>query len=324
MTTEAQAAQRARGYTRALKNARYLKKMAPDAFGKDENAEGFGTGIPLDILRNLHRIEHHSPLLKRHPAAADALKKHRPPAPLAGVQDPLFSGTIFFAQVTFQTHGGPRVMATSDMQMIVQYARHAIVPISQYAAAQYGKNKVAIATNILTHSVNVPSGRFTDSQLQGWVKAIASKNHLPPDSCIFVVCPHGITAHDIGDNAGYHSLANIPYIVAGVSATGLTLKDDADGYAMVISHEMAEMVVDPKVDEKNPEVCDPCDLNCNNLTRIYFDASDRFLGFNQASPPGGFGFAYYICAIVKLDGAANCPASKTDCQYAPVVTGGVA
>ena len=100
-------------------------------------------------------------------------------------------------------------------------------------------------------------------------------------------------------------------------ATNLTLQDETDAYAMVISHEMAEMVVDPKVDGQNPEVCDPCDINCNNLTRVYFDASDNhFLGVNRASPPGGFAYDYYICAVVKSEGSANCPAAAADWQYA--------
>jgi hypothetical protein len=54
------------------------------------------------------------------------------------------------------------------------------------------------------------------------------------------------------------------------------------------------------------------------LTRIYFDASDNFLGVNQNSPPSGFAFAYYICSIVKPGGASSCPAAASDCQYAPI------
>jgi hypothetical protein len=86
---------------------------------------------------------------------------------------------------------------------------------------------------------------------------------------------------------------------------------------MVVSHEIAEMVVDPGVVSGDPEVCDPCDVNCSNLTRIYFDAGDNFLGSNQATPPSGFSFSYFICAVVKPAGAANCPASSADCAYAP-------
>lgn len=170
----------------------------------------------------------------------------------------------------------------------------------------------------MTYTANVPSGTFTDADLQGWVNDMATTNGLPVDSCIYAICPTGISAQNVGGNAGYHSLANIPYIVAGVYATGLTLQDQPDVYAMVVSHEMAEMVVDPKVDGQNPEVCDPCDINCGNLTRVYFDSADNFLGVNQLSPPSGFSFAYYMCAVVKANGAASCPASAGDCEYAPV------
>jgi hypothetical protein len=77
---------------------------------------------------------------------------------------------------------------------------------------------------------------------------------------------------------------------------------------------MAEMVVDPNVDGANPEVCDPCDINCGNLTQVYFDASDHYPGANQASSPSGFNFSYYICAVVQPGGASTCPA---DC-FIPV------
>jgi hypothetical protein len=88
---------------------------------------------------------------------------------------------------------------------------------------------------------------------------------------------------------------------------------------MVVSHEIAEMVVNQNVDGSNPEVCDPCDINCANLTRIYFDAQNNFLGANQNSPPGGFAFAYYVCAVVKPPGTSQCPAPSADCAYAPSV-----
>ena len=51
------------------------------------------------------------------------------------------------------------------------------------------------------------------------------------------------------------------------------------------------MIVDPNVDGNNPEVCDPCDINCGNLTRCYFDDTNNFLGSNQDSPPGGFTYS---------------------------------
>lgn len=128
-------------------------------------------------------------------------------------------------------------------------------------------------------------GGARDAMFSGTVYfAQVTFNGLSNNSAIYVVCPTGVSSNEVGGNAGYHDIANIPYIVAGVYATGLTLQDGPDVYAMVISHEMAEMIVDPRVDGNNPEVGDPCDINCNNLTRVYFDALDNYLGVNQNSP----------------------------------------
>jgi hypothetical protein len=307
-----------RGHTRALKNARFLQEHAPQHFAQDPSVEGFGTGIPLEILRQLHRIRPDSPLIRRHPAIVDFLRGTRLPTPGRTARDALFSGTIHFAQVTFHTSGGDFVIPDADMNMIVQYAQHAIVPIAEYAT-QYGPNSIAVSSTLITHTVNVPSGSYSKDDLRGFVNDMASANGIPSQDAIFVISPQGVTSPEVGGNSGYHDHGDVAYIVAGVFATNLTLRDDDDVYAMVVSHEIAEMVVDPLVDGQNPEVCDPCDINCSNLTRIYFDNFDNFLGFNQSSPPGGFTFAYYICAVVKPDGAADCPASAASCQYAPVV-----
>ena len=308
-----------RCYTRALKNARFLREAAPEIFGRDPRAEGFGTGVPLEILRGLHRTSPDSPVLNRYKAVAEVLRTQKPPAPGPAARDALFSGTLHFAQITFQTPGGNLEVPTADMNQIVQYARHAAVPIAAYAT-QYGPSSLSVSPTVLTMTVSLTSTSFTDSDLQGWVNDLASSNGFGSDQCIFVPVPPGVSAANIGENAGYHGKADIPYVVAGVT-TGLTLADNADVYAMVVSHEGAEMVVDPNVDGNNPEVCDPCDVNCNNLTRCYFDSSDNFLGTNQASPPGGFPFTYYTCAVVKPAGASACPAPSADCQYAPVRQG---
>jgi len=302
--------------TRALKNAKYLQKTSPSLFGKDSSAEGFGTGIPIDILRRLHRIPHDSPELHPHKALAGFLKDNRLPLPGKNARDALFSGTIYFAQITFVTSGGNLMIPTADMNTIVQYAQHAIVPISEYAS-QYGLNNVSVSPNLISHTVNVPTASYNDADLQTWVNDIVTQNSLPSNSCIVIVSPQGLSAPNVGGNSGYHSRANVPYVVLGVFAQNLTLQDVPDVYAMVVSHEIAEMVVDPNVDGNNPEVCDPCDINCSNLTRIYFDATNAFLGANQNSPPSGFNFSYYVCAVVKPDGASQCPAPSADCAYAP-------
>ncbi len=315
--TPARRHSRVRCYTRALKNARHLKETAPEQFDRGTDAQGFGTGVPLGVLRTIHRLAPDSLALRRHPEVAEYLRNHHVPPPGAHVGDPLFSGTVHFALVTYRTKRGDRSLPADDMRHVISYAARAIRPISEYAAS-YGPHRVTIAPRHLSYTAEVPTGRFTDAELQRWVDDMATTNDLPADSCIVVVCPSGIRAENVEANAGYHSKSpSIPYVVAGVDATGLTLDDAADVYAMVVSHEMAEMVVDPNVDNRNPEVCDPCDLNCNNLTRSYFDAAHHYLGSNQLSPPGGFPYDFYTCAVVKPAGAAGCPAPAADCAYGP-------
>jgi hypothetical protein len=316
MLGEGMSGARVRCLTRALKNASHLQMVAPHIFLKGASADGFATGIPMEVLGRLHRLRPDSPELRGHEAVAEFLRENKLPLVGRNARDALFSGTVYFVQVTFKTNTGNFVIPTSDMNVIVEYARHAIIPICEYAA-QYGTNTVSVSRNLLTYTANVPSASYSDSDLKGWVNDIVNQNRLPSNSCIFVISPQGLTAPNVGGNSGYHGKANVPYVVAGVFAQNLTLQDVPDVYAMVVSHEMAEMVVDPNVDGANPEVCDPCDINCGNLTRVYFDTSDHYLGANQASPPSGFSFSYYICAVVQPGGASTCPASSAQCQYAP-------
>jgi hypothetical protein len=302
--------------TRAWKNAQHLQRVAPQAFASDPAAAGFGTGVPIELLRGLHRLRPDDPVLNRHAQIADAIRRHPAPIPGQAALDPLFSGTIHFARVTFKTSGGDIAMPTAAMKQVVKYAQRAIGAISEYAA-QYGPNHVTIAPTLLAYTANVPNATYTDADLQHWVDDMATANGLSSDSCIFVVSPDGVSAKYVDPNSGYHGNAHVPYIVAGISATHLTIADHADVYAMVVSHEIAEMIVDPKTVGGNPEVCDPCDLNCGNLTRCYFNRSGTYLGANQHATPGGFTFAYYVCAVVKPAGASNCPAAAADCAYAP-------
>jgi hypothetical protein len=313
----------ARCSTRALKNAVHLRAAAPHLFAKQASAEGFGTGIPIEILRGLHRLRHDSTVLNGHPHVAAFVRENRLPLPSRTPRDGLFSGTIYFVKVTFHTPGGDVVMADADMAMIVQYAQHAIIPISE-SAALYGPNTVSISPSPLNYAVNLAGTSYTQGDLEGWVNDIVSQNHLSStNSCIFVVSPQGLTSDGVDSNAGYHAKANVPYIVAGVFAQNLTLADATDMYAMVVSHEIGEAVVDPAADWNVGEVGDPCDINCGNLHRAYFDDNDNYLGTNKVSPPAGFTFSYYICPVVKPDGIAHsgtdCHATEADCTYAPVI-----
>src|SRR6185437_2833631 len=93
-------------YTRALKNAQYLRARAPDQFAGDPAVAGFGTGVPIDILRVLHRIRPDSPELSQHEPLADFLRRNQLPAVGNPARNPLFSGTIYFAQITFRVSSG--------------------------------------------------------------------------------------------------------------------------------------------------------------------------------------------------------------------------
>jgi hypothetical protein len=212
------------------------------------------------------------------------------------------------------------------MQTLLTYAQHAIVPISEWTP-QYGPSNAAISPTILQFTANLTSAQFAESDLQGWVNSIVSSNGFDTSSTAIVVpCPQQISASTggVSANSGYHSVANVPYGVWGMGGTGITLADEADVYAMVVSHELAELIVDPQANFSNPEVCDPCCENCiSNFYRAYFDSFNDYLGTNQQSPPGGFNFAFYNAVVVKPAGAAfsetDCHATAADCNYAPVI-----
>ena len=301
--------------TRALKNARYLQRHAPQTLPATEVEDGFGTGIPMHVLARLHRLPHDHPDLKEHEQVAAFLRTNRPPRPTGHVRGRLFHGRIHVAQVTFKAPQRSFVIPNADMATIAEYARHAIVPISEYAK-QYGPNSARVSPTVIEYTATLSTTSYGDRMVQSWVNEIAARNSLPKNSCVVVVSPRGLRAQNVAANAGYHGIADIPYTVLGVHASGLTLEDQDDAYAMVVSHELAELVVDPGVDGTNPEVCDPCDLNCGPLHRCYFDSADNYLGSTPSLPPP-FAFSYYICAIVKPAAAARCPASAANCNYAP-------
>jgi hypothetical protein len=81
MAAPSQPGKRIRCFTRALKNARYLQQEDPATFAKDPNAEGFGTGVPMEVLNVLHRLRPDSPELQAHSEVAEFLRHHAVPGP---------------------------------------------------------------------------------------------------------------------------------------------------------------------------------------------------------------------------------------------------
>jgi hypothetical protein len=109
----------------------------------------------------------------------------------------------------------------------------------------------------------VTNGKYNDSILSGWVDQLAKANGLGADSCPMFLNPQGVVNTD-ADPAqgvgGYHNISSsgVPYAFVNVMGHGLTVDDRQDVYAVALSHEIAEMTVDPKANGSNPEVSDPC------------------------------------------------------------------
>jgi hypothetical protein len=70
-----------RCFTRAVKNAGFLKQHDPATFAKDKNARGFGTGVPIEILQVLHRLKPDSAELQQYPDVSAFLRKQAVPKP---------------------------------------------------------------------------------------------------------------------------------------------------------------------------------------------------------------------------------------------------
>ncbi len=303
--------------TRTIKNARFLQRTAPHIIPKEEPLGGFGSRVPEQLLMRLHQA---LPAVEaeRVPGLADALRRSPPPRRGAVVKEPLFRGSLVFAQVAFRTSRGSASVNPRDTAISMAYARLAVRPISAYAA-QYGPNDVGVGPGPVAFTASAPSGRYNDQTLQAWVNEIVRSNGLAATTCVVVLNPPGIVNVDADPSkgvGGYHNLADVPYAFVNVMASNLTVKDEANAYALALSHEIAEMVVDPRADLVNPEVADPCSFNCQRQFLDYFDAAGGYLGSSETVPPP-FDYAFFINAIVKPGAVTQCPAPPDSCAYAP-------
>ncbi len=303
--------------TRALKNARHLQRTAPHILPREEPPAGFGSRVPDDLLARLHM--HVPPTdLDRVPGLSAALARSPVPVRRATTSEPLFTGALVFAQITFRTPNGSLSVSNADFATAMAFSRLAVAPISAYAA-QYGPNGLTVAPGPVAFTADAPRGRYNDQTLQGWVNAIVSQNGLPADTCVVVLNPPGVVNTDADASkgvGGYHNLANVPYAFVNVMGSKLTIKDEANLYALALSHEIAEMTVDPRADLVNPEIADPCGPNCQAVWIDYFDASGTYLRTVQSFPPP-FAYGFFINAIVRPNAATQCPAPGSACNYAP-------
>lgn len=303
--------------TRHMKNARHLQATAPQLLPREEPADGFASRIPPDLLGGFH-VASSADVQRRHPQLAEALRRSPAPRPRPRASAPLFSGSIVFVQASFRTPRGTVSVAPADLSMAMAFSRLAAKPISRYAS-QYGPNRVDIATATVPFAVTLAGTRCNDQTLQGWVNQIVSQNRLPSTTCVAILNPPGVVNTDADSSqgvGGYHSLANVPYLFVNVMGSGLTVQDDSGLYALALSHEIAEMVVDPRADLSNPEVCDACGPNCQIAWIDYFDSSGGYVATSQAFPPS-FPYAFFINGMVRPESATACPAPAAACNYAP-------
>lgn len=243
-------------------------------------------------------------------------------APSSRAGSPLFHGTLYLANLRFSAPGGAWSVSVSDLEVVQAYLVHAAPSVLAYAK-QYGPAALSLGAPLAPRPIVLTDGGYTDADLQQWVDAMAQTASLGPDAAILVMNPPGVVNQDAKESGGvgvlgYHGRASIPYSFVNLLGSGLSLEDRSDLFAEAVSHELAEMTVDPQADSSNPEVCDGCGTNCQGQAayRTYFDSQARYLGSSTSFPPQ-FSYAYFISAIAKPAVAGACPAPSSGCAYAP-------
>ena len=333
--------------TRALKNIKRIRSVAPGVFGKKEPMEGFSSVIPFDILNRFHRMTETQ--LSKYPklrTAAAALRKSDAEKPKTiqshglNFSDTPFKGTLYLAQLTFQTGSGTFSISDADMAVIQQYLTVAAPAISRYCS-QYGSNSLKVSNQILKQTVILPSGKYNDDALAVWIRRLL-QTQIPVSavstSCIIVLNPPGVINLDAVSEgfSGYHGelilnsagggfgtggSAPVPYCYVNVTGQNLTVADRNRHYATTLSHEVAEMTVDPFASHTNPEVCDGCAANCLKTADWHsFFALDTAGNYSYAGSNKGIlelPFDFYIAAIAKPSNMGNCPAPDNACAYGP-------
>lgn len=225
----------------------------------------------------------------------------------------LFAGTVHFVQVNF----GASVVSSTDMATAMQYATSAASPIAAYCSA-YGPCALSVDPNVVSGVVMPTGSTYSDADLQKVVDAVASQYGFPPGDAVVVLSPQDATNTDapVGQGVlGYHGFTGkYAYSFVNLLGSGLTLGDADRLYAVALSHELAEMTVDPAADDSNPEVCDPCAGNCGLTYYQSFAQDGAYLG-GGLTPASGY--AFFINSVCLPANVAQCPPDGSACTYAP-------
>jgi hypothetical protein len=285
--------------------------------------------LPAKVLSGLHAGSDLGQVTKD-PKLRKWLAANPLPSAKASVQAPLFHGTLFFVQLTFNRPNQPPFTdLAADIQTAITYATLAVGPIQRYAS-QYGPNSVEVSPNILPFTVNLQGNTFNDHDVQGWVDTIVQNNNLT-NACVVIL--HNTAAANsptntdgTGSTLGYHSSTGHghPYCYCRAFGQNLTVADKRQLYAGALSHEIAEMTVDPIPRLENPEVCDGCFGNCSNFHFNLFDGNSTFIGGTNNPTTVSTPFTFFINSIIQpgaYDPKTECAVAGSDltavCVYPP-------
>jgi hypothetical protein len=333
--------------TRAIQNAKRIRSVAPQMFPEIEPLEGFASVVPFDVLNRFHRMPDAE--LRQYPQLLEAATHLRGTRQTSGqlaasvrdVEDALFSGSLHLIKITFQVGATSFSVSDADLVTILEYMVLALPAISKYAS-QYGVHHVDVASHIeeLTVSVTSPDGKYNLTNLEDWLRPLARHfDSLGNGRHCFVVCnPTGVmnTDADPSTVGGYHDAVStgpmsfaVPYCFINVdTASGsLTLQDkggdqDHHQFALAVSHEIAEMIVDP-FSSGNPEVCDACAGGCTQVSwKAFFavtsEGSLQYLRSGTQIPLApSFTYDFYIAAVALPSYVDECPPRDSACNYAP-------
>jgi hypothetical protein len=275
--------------------------------------------LPASLLAGLH-TESDWNNVTEDPRLKSWLASNPIPSAKAKVSGPLFRGTLVFAQVSFAAPGlAPSGISAADTETAINYATLAVVPIQRYAS-QYGPNSVSVWPVAIPYTARLQGSAFSLAEFEGWVDAVGQfmRSQQVADPCIVIM--HNRSLPDspsfTGQRNSFHSSTGhgTPYCYSLVFGENLSIADNNHTvnnqanekvYAHTLSHEIAEMVVDPRGDDSNPEVCDACATNCNafNLFEL-FDQNGGYMG-GTADTASASGFAFFINSIVRSDVALN-------------------
>ena len=307
----------------ALRVYRFVRAAVPNGFPSEALKEL--DQLPTQFWRAF-AARANPPQLVRNPELAKLLEGITLPRVATAASAPLFNGTIIFVQVVFDTASGTGLkISDTDILGMALYTRSATVPIQQYAS-QYGFCSAHVQVTFVTyHAKQIFGTVFANSDIADWAEEIINSYGFKNTCLVF--------PFDISDSSrpnpqlllttddGYHAVTSsgTPYCVCSMKGSPVQMLDLNGYYAETLSHEIAEMIVNPGADFRNPEVCDACsETNCNNGRQVGFGRDNEYLGDATSSR---FGLYYFISGIAKY-GAID-PASDRNCALPPLDPVGV-